>query len=124
MIREQKQKCRDLKVTCFYEELPMPVVGKVVPKNSATLEGYNAISIHANHSDMVKFSSEDDNGYRRVLGELDRWYKWIRDPATRRAPRSKNEGRIREPTNLSFHNSGTGDMFNAPGGTLNNWQQP
>lgn len=125
MIREQQNNGRDIKVTCFFEELAMPVLGKeVVPKDSATLEGYHALSIHANHSDMVKFSSADDNGYRRVLGELDRWYKWIKDPVTHQVSQPMNEGRAREHPSFSFHNSGSGDMFNAPGGTVNNWQRP
>ncbi|KGO49096.1 hypothetical protein PEXP_011450 [Penicillium expansum] len=63
----------NLKVTCFYEELPLPVVGKVVCKESATLDGYNSIGIHANHSDMVKFASKEENGYKSLLGELQRW---------------------------------------------------
>jgi hypothetical protein len=46
-----------------------PVVGKVVSKGSATLEGYNSIGIQANHRDMVKYGSAKDNG----LGELIRW---------------------------------------------------
>ncbi|KAK8912900.1 hypothetical protein H634G_09760 [Metarhizium anisopliae BRIP 53293] len=125
MIREQQNNGRDIKVTCFFEELAMPVLGKeVVPKDSATLEGYHALSIHANHSDMVKFSSADDNGYRRVLGELDRWYKRIKDPDTHQVSQPMSQGRAREHASFSFHNSGSGDMFNAPGGTVNNWQRP
>lgn len=73
MIRELRESGRPLEVTCFFEELPLPVVGKVVSKESATLEGYNPISIHANHSDMVRFSSAHDNGFKRLLGELVRW---------------------------------------------------
>ena len=75
MIRELREGGRPLEVTCFFEELPlrMPMVGKVVSKESATLEGYNSISIHANHSDMVKFGSAEDNGFKRLLGELIRW---------------------------------------------------
>lgn len=46
----------------FLEELPLPVVGKVVSKDSATLEGYNPISIHANHRHMVRFSTANDSG--------------------------------------------------------------
>jgi protein SERAC1 len=49
------------------------VVGKVVSKEAATLEGYNPISIHANHRDIVKFGSAEDNGFKRLLGELIRW---------------------------------------------------
>jgi len=56
MIRELREGGRPLEVTCFFEELPLPVFGRVVvSKKSATLEGYNSISIHANHGDMVKF---------------------------------------------------------------------
>ncbi|KAF7164512.1 hypothetical protein CNMCM6106_001030 [Aspergillus hiratsukae] len=73
MIRELRESGRRLEVICFFEELPLPVVGKVVSKDSATLEGYNLISIHANHRDMVRFSSVNDNGFKRLLGELVRW---------------------------------------------------
>lgn len=78
MIRELRERGRRLEVTCFFEELPMPGVGRVVSKESATLEGYTSISIHANHSDMVKFSSAQDNGFIRLLGELTRWELQLR----------------------------------------------
>jgi len=78
MIRELREGGRSLEVTCFFEELPLPVFGKVVSKESATLEGYNAISIHANHKDIVKFGSAEDNGFRRLLGELMRWEEQVR----------------------------------------------
>ncbi|KAL8364903.1 hypothetical protein RB595_003946 [Gaeumannomyces hyphopodioides] len=73
MIREQRESGRRLEVTCFFEELPLPFAGTVVPKESATFEGFTSISIHANHRDMVKFSSEEENGFKRLLGELSRW---------------------------------------------------
>ncbi|CEL09202.1 hypothetical protein ASPCAL12341 [Aspergillus calidoustus] len=73
MVRELRESGRRLEVICFFEELPLPIVGKVVSKQSATLEGYNLISVHANHRDMVKFSSANDNGFKRLLGELVRW---------------------------------------------------
>jgi hypothetical protein len=78
MIRELRESGRRLEVTCFFEELPLPVVGKVVPKESATIEGYNQFSIHANHSDMVKFGSAEENGFKRLLGELIRWESQVR----------------------------------------------
>lgn len=78
MIRELREGGRRLEVTCFFEELPLPLVGKVVSKESATLEGYNPISIHANHRDMVKFGSAEDNGFKRLLGELIRWEGQVR----------------------------------------------
>ncbi|ROV90962.1 hypothetical protein VSDG_07735 [Cytospora chrysosperma] len=73
MVRELRENGRRIELTCFFEELPLRVVGKVVSKDSATFEGYNSISIHGNHSDMVKFGSAEDNGFKRLLGELQRW---------------------------------------------------
>ena len=73
MIREQREGGRPLEVTCFFEELPLWKDRKVVSKESATFEGYNPISIHANHSNMVKFASEGESGFISVLGELVRW---------------------------------------------------
>jgi hypothetical protein len=80
MIRDLRENGRRLEVTCFFEELPLPVIGKVVSKDSATLEGYNQLSIHANHRDMVRFNSATDNGFRRLLGELVRWESELRYP--------------------------------------------
>ncbi|KAK0655558.1 Alpha/Beta hydrolase protein [Cercophora newfieldiana] len=73
MIRERQKAGQPPEVTCFFEELPLPGIGKVVTKESATLEGYNSITIHANHRDMVKFASAEENGFKRLLGELVRW---------------------------------------------------
>ncbi|RMZ87644.1 hypothetical protein DV736_g5126, partial [Chaetothyriales sp. CBS 134916] len=52
MIRKLQNDGRTLEVTCFFEELPLNKFGKVVSKESATLEGYNAFSIYANTWDM------------------------------------------------------------------------
>jgi protein SERAC1 len=73
MVRGQRESGRRLEITCFFEELPLPVVGQVVSKVSATLEGYTSVSIHANHRDMVKFRTENDNGFKRLVGDLMRW---------------------------------------------------
>ncbi|KAH8729738.1 Alpha/Beta hydrolase protein [Ilyonectria robusta] len=119
MVREQQQAGRDLEVTCFFEELPLSGVGKVVSKDSATLESYNAISIHANHRNMVKFSSVDDNGFKRLLGELIRWESQIRNSAISQPTRSIEEAQIKKPANWYFNNFGSGDQINAPGVTVN-----
>jgi hypothetical protein len=73
MIRELRESGRPLEVTCFFEELPLPMVGTVVSKDSATLEGYNMMSIRANHCDMARFRSANDTGFKRLLAELVRW---------------------------------------------------
>lgn len=38
-----------ISITCFYEELAMPLGGLVVPELRATLPGYSKYGIHANH---------------------------------------------------------------------------
>lgn len=73
MVREQRESGRRLEITCFFEELPLPVVGKVVSKESATIEGYMSVSVHANHRDMVRFRTENENGFKRLVGDLMRW---------------------------------------------------
>ncbi len=78
MIRHLQKTGRSLELTCFFEELPLLAVGEVVSKDSATFPGYNAMSIHANHRDMVKFGNEDENGFKRVVGELIRWERDLR----------------------------------------------
>lgn len=73
MIRHLQKTGRSLELTCFFEELPLLAVGEVVSKDSATFPGYNVMSIHANHRNMVKFGNSDENGFKRVVGELVRW---------------------------------------------------
>jgi hypothetical protein len=73
MIRERQKAGQPPEVTCFFEELPLPGIGTIVSKESATLEGYNSLSIHANHPGMVRFASTEENGFKRLLGELLRW---------------------------------------------------
>ncbi len=82
MVRELREGGRGLEVTCFFEELPLPVAGQVVSKESATLESYTSVSVRANHSDMVKFGSVEDTGFRRLLGELTRWEGLIRSASS------------------------------------------
>lgn len=73
ILRLRKEEGLEISITCFYEELPLPIVGevldpchfllvssplirrKVVPKHSAILPGYASYGIHANH--MVSLRS-------------------------------------------------------------------
>jgi hypothetical protein len=74
MMRKRQKAGQPPEVTCFFEELPLPLIGRtVVSKESATLAGYNSITIHADHRGMVRFSSAEENGFKRLLGELVRW---------------------------------------------------
>ncbi|KAE8450572.1 hypothetical protein EG329_006303 [Mollisiaceae sp. DMI_Dod_QoI] len=69
----RKQQGDAIDVTCFFEELPLPVFGTIVPDQSVTIPGYESIGIHDDHSAMTKFGGDDSPGYKRVLGELQRW---------------------------------------------------
>ncbi|KAJ5778279.1 hypothetical protein N7520_001525 [Penicillium odoratum] len=73
MIRRLRESGRAVGVVCFFEELPFPVVGKIVTEESATLDGYDVYSIYANHRDMVRFESEEDPGFKRLLWKLLTW---------------------------------------------------
>ena len=73
LIRRREHGNHPIKVTCLFESLPMPVVGKIVPTDSAILQGYTSISVHADHREMVRFASEDDPAFRKVVCELERW---------------------------------------------------
>ncbi|KAF4468130.1 hypothetical protein FALBO_5005 [Fusarium albosuccineum] len=115
MVREQQNTGRDLGVTCFFKELPLPGVGLVVPKDSATLEGYNHISIYANHSNMVKFDSADNNGFKGLLGELTRW----KNSAAGQSTPFSEGAQLETPANSSFVNNGPGNQINSLGGTHN-----
>lgn len=74
MVRQLREEGRALEVTCFFEELPLGRgVGTIVSKESASFDGYVPRSIHANHRNMVKFATVEDNNFKRLLGELTRW---------------------------------------------------
>ena len=89
MIRQLRESGVPVGVTCFFEEQPLQGAGMVVPKFSATLDGYNAMSIHANHRSMVKFQSPHDNGFKRVVAELMRWESETRSESHTRHPQSR-----------------------------------
>jgi hypothetical protein len=64
---------KKVSLTCFYEELPMPALGKIVESESAILRGYSSCSIHADHRNMTKFSGTTDAGYEQARATLKRW---------------------------------------------------
>ncbi|KAL2148156.1 hypothetical protein VTH82DRAFT_8450 [Thermothelomyces myriococcoides] len=73
--RQQGQ--REIEIACFFEELPLPMIGHVVPQHSATLPGYIGIGIHGNHRDIARFVSVNDPGFTAVCRELRRWMEQI-----------------------------------------------
>ncbi|KAH7152551.1 hypothetical protein EDB81DRAFT_649268, partial [Dactylonectria macrodidyma] len=102
-----------IEISCFYEELPLPGVGLVVPQDSAILPGYSPLGIHSDHMGMTKFASTDDPGPAAVCGELQRWIRDA-DTAERRhgnPPLSSNPKLDEQPGN----NFGTGTQKNVGG---------
>jgi len=67
-------------IICFFEELPLPGIGEVVPKHSAILSAYQQIGIHDDHMGMTKFEVENDPGFLIVAGELGRIVKELEGP--------------------------------------------
>jgi pimeloyl-ACP methyl ester carboxylesterase len=82
MLRALVKEESHIQITCFHETLPLPVLGIIVPRDSAVLSGYQSIPIRANHSNMVKFKSANDPGFVGVSGELIRWVKEIQNSTT------------------------------------------
>ncbi|KAJ5166726.1 uncharacterized protein N7482_005507 [Penicillium canariense] len=62
-----------VEIFCFYEELDVGGIGKIVSDQSATLPGYQSRSIHGNHMEMTRFSGPKDPGYVAVSGQLWLW---------------------------------------------------
>ncbi|KAL8366576.1 hypothetical protein RB595_010437 [Gaeumannomyces hyphopodioides] len=122
MIREQRESGRRLEVTCFFEELPLPVAGTVVTKESATFEGFTSISIHANHRDMVRFSYEEENGFKRLLGELSKWVAQVASETQGLELSQLSQDRPQSPTFLPSASFGSGNRGQQVGqnyGTMN-----
>ncbi|KAL3440856.1 hypothetical protein BJX65DRAFT_289668 [Aspergillus insuetus] len=66
-----------VEITSFYEELPLPGIGLVVPLQSAIIRGYPSIGIHATHMGVTKFDTNNDAGFVAIVGELRRWTRQI-----------------------------------------------
>ncbi|KAF5009121.1 hypothetical protein FDECE_4673 [Fusarium decemcellulare] len=81
------QESRKIRTDCFWEALPSKRGGIIVPKESATLGGDRGRAIHADHSNMVKFSSATDEGYKAVRSTL----KEMIDVAARATHKSQPE---------------------------------
>ncbi|MCJ1393159.1 hypothetical protein MMC18_006031 [Xylographa bjoerkii] len=60
-------------IACFWEALPVTGVGEIVSRQSAIWPGHYKTAIHADHMNMTKFASIEEEGYKDFLGELQRW---------------------------------------------------
>ncbi|KGO77204.1 hypothetical protein PITC_023280 [Penicillium italicum] len=64
---------KTIEMFCFYEELEVNGVGKIVSDQSAILPSCQNRSIHGNHMQMTRFSSPMDPGYKAVSNTLWVW---------------------------------------------------
>jgi len=74
--RESQKLPYPIQIYCFYEELALKGVGKVVEEDSARLDTWPYNSIHANHMGMSRFPDAQDPGFMRVIGML---WGWVDD---------------------------------------------
>lgn len=81
LVRRKREEGPGPEISCFFEEYPIIGIGMIVSKDSAVLEGYEQGSIATNHRNMVKFATEEDNGFERVLRHLSRWEKQASEDA-------------------------------------------
>ena len=72
-----------VKIFCYYETVPVDVVGFVVPEESATILPYPNCGIDTNHMDMTKFTSVNDAGFIGIKGVLNDWIRQGIEESTR-----------------------------------------
>ncbi|KAJ5391974.1 hypothetical protein N7509_007464 [Penicillium cosmopolitanum] len=88
MLEDRRRNDNNLiEIFCFYEELEVEGIGKIVPNYSAILNNYGNRSIHGNHMQMTRFSGKTDQGYVAVSDQLWAWVETIEsrslpEPAT------------------------------------------
>ncbi|KAJ5903949.1 hypothetical protein N7504_006332 [Penicillium tannophilum] len=70
---------KTIEMFCFYEELAVTGIGKIVEDHSAILSGCSNRSIHADHMGMTKFGGNRDPGYVAVSEQLWLWVHTLED---------------------------------------------
>ncbi|KAI1873600.1 hypothetical protein JX265_005222 [Neoarthrinium moseri] len=75
--RDRTKEMPYLEVACFFEERKLKKFGKdigfIVPKESASWLGTDALPISKNHMDMCRFEDEDETDYKNVAAKLREW---------------------------------------------------
>ncbi|MCJ1465148.1 hypothetical protein MMC07_003764 [Pseudocyphellaria aurata] len=73
VIKRAREPKNALRIKCYFEELGMTLIGKIVTEESAIFEGYPFGSIHADHVKMTKFARQNglvDQGYEDILESI------------------------------------------------------
>ncbi|KAH7085842.1 hypothetical protein BKA63DRAFT_27723 [Paraphoma chrysanthemicola] len=84
-LRRRFQDGSPVDLTCFIEELELPIVGRVVEEHQAKISGYSSFGIHSNHMDMTKFEGDEDPGYKIFRAQITRWVGQIQSRAIKPA---------------------------------------
>jgi hypothetical protein len=71
-----------IRLFSFYEIVPMRLVGYIVPRESAVLNGEPYNGINQDDEDMTKFSSDRDEGFGLVVAVLREWNEIVQGIAT------------------------------------------
>lgn len=117
--RQLAHRFRSIKICCFYEALPIHVVGVIVSEQSAVLPAYTSCPIDADHIGMTKFAGPNDGGFLLVKGQLDDWIT----AAVNQGPSVSSGSNAGSRSGDSSVRPGTGTSFLGPkfnlGGTVN-----
>lgn len=73
-----------VKICCFYEQLPVRGFTHVVTKDSAVLRAYTSAGLHGDHITMTKFEDRLDPDFALAAGQLDEWFNSL-------SPRTQTE---------------------------------
>ncbi|KAM7223601.1 hypothetical protein V8F06_001075 [Rhypophila decipiens] len=78
ILRDRAKTDQSIEVVFFYEEFGMGPLGHIVTKDSATVAGYEAQAIPADHVGMVRFDTNAEPGYVRIKVVLERWIEALK----------------------------------------------
>jgi len=123
-------KFRNIRLFSFYETVAMNGFSKmVVPEASAVLSGDFKSPIHGTHTSMARFEGPNDDGYRKIKGQLIAWLRSKppgkvkeKQPSKRKGKRKKGpasiimngptfNGVITGSTIIATQNVSSGNMF-------------
>jgi len=84
-LKARDRSSKPVEIACFFEEYPTYIAGKnigrIVPKNSATLPGIDPLPISANHADLCRFEDEERTGYINISNVLSQWIRSLEAPS-------------------------------------------
>jgi len=123
-------KFRNIRLFSFYETVAMNGLSQmIVPEASAVLRGDFKCPIHGTHTSMARFESPNDDGYRKIKGQLIAWLQLMpagkvkgKQPAKRNGKRKESppsiimngptfNGIITGSTIIATQNVSSGSMF-------------